>query len=62
MYNEYSVISCSCLLTLIERVNEFIADGWQPVGGLCYGSAVNGYYRYLQAMGKVGLTKKEVVV
>ena len=41
---EYIILSTN-LPDLIELVNEYIAAGWRPQGGVC-----NGYSTYLQAM------------
>jgi hypothetical protein len=35
MIKEYFVISESSLKGLLKLVNEAIAKGWQPLGGIC---------------------------
>lgn len=32
---QYTVLEDSSLQTLINRVNEYIEWGWQPLGGIC---------------------------
>lgn len=32
---EYRVVECSDIVSLVQRVNEYIAEGWEPKGGVC---------------------------
>lgn len=32
--NKYTVVTSASLPDLIEQVNEAIAEGWQPIGGV----------------------------
>ena len=46
----YTILCTADVVTMNERVNEFIADGWQPQGGIAV--TVNEYNdeTYFQAM------------
>jgi len=44
---EYTVVVGSTIEKIIERVNELIVEGWQPLGGI----GING--NYYQAMTRV---------
>jgi hypothetical protein len=54
---EYTVIKHDSIEALIEVVNEYIQDGWKPLGGVAISTSVgSGSYsqsEYAQAMTKV---------
>lgn len=48
---EYTVINYDSIESLIKVVNEYIKDGWKPLGGICL--TPNSQYagpQYAQAM------------
>ena len=47
---EYIVLKDSGIEELISLVNQFIADGWKPVGGISTGDIMGSSNYYLQAM------------
>ena len=48
---DYIVIKESSLNYLVQEVNKAIANGYQPVGGVCFGfSSQNGHIDYVQAL------------
>ncbi len=47
---EYTLVIDGTFTRFIERVNEYIRDGWQPLGGVAVGT-MSGYVNQLvQAM------------
>lgn len=34
----YTTISSTYIVPLIKEVNEMIARGWEPLGGVCFGN------------------------
>jgi hypothetical protein len=46
---EYTIISEESVDKLIEEVNNYIANGWQPQGGVAFGHA-SGSFFFLQAV------------
>jgi len=42
---EYTIVSCSVPDQLQRLVNEGIAQGWEPVGGVCVDSRDGQFYQ-----------------
>lgn len=49
---KYEILEDEIRCTLVDEVNEYIKDGWRPIGGATLTAPVsyNGTYTYIQAM------------
>ena len=44
---EYTVVTHENISTFLEKVNERISMGWQPIGGVCFDSLSTHYIQSL---------------
>lgn len=54
MVTEYCIVDTDMTNTTVARVNELIAQGWQPYGQLIVMQASNDQWSIIQAMVKQG--------
>lgn len=47
---QYKIIETTTLESLVRAVNDHIAMGWQPLGGVAADTRGTGYTRLYQAM------------
>ena len=47
---QYKIIETTTVESLVRAVNDHIAVGWQPLGGVAADTRGTGYTRFYQAM------------